>query len=490
MPVFTVSASRMRFRLFPLMAAMLAAAGAGGAQAQDAGGSLLRGSVDDGGSQLLLTNVPVPEPAPVPASATGATEDTGRVARQTPMMPVPPVAKGPEPDTVDDTVTGSVPRRTIAPEDDPFTAVGIRAGGFILYPSQTTTIEHDTNASGDGPATTLTVTPELRLQSDWALHEATLTLRGSYETYLDGSQPDSPSATAEATGRIDLKPDWNIALDGKYDYSQQSISDPNFPAGVDNRPGVHDFSGSAALNGRFGRKMFTVEGTAARSLYENGISGSSVVDQSYRDNNVFGGRLRLGYETPLGLTPFVEGEVDRRRYDQPYDNNGLRRSSLATTGRAGIVFDRGPVLTGEMAVGYGAQTFDDPTLAALHALTLDGSLVWSPTRLYTVTIDAATAFNPSTDASSSGSVTHDASVDIAYAWKHNATVDWTASVNHEVFQGTGRVDTIIDAGVAATWKLNRRLYLSGGYVHEWRASTEASDAYQTDAVKVGLRLQR
>ena len=57
----------MRFRLFPLMAAMLAAAGAGGAQAQDAGGSLLRGSVDDGGSQLLLTNVPVPEPAPVPA---------------------------------------------------------------------------------------------------------------------------------------------------------------------------------------------------------------------------------------------------------------------------------------------------------------------------------------------------------------------------------------------------------------------------------------
>ena len=60
-----------------------------------------------------------------------------------------------------------------------------------------------------------------------------------------------------------------------------------------------------------------VEGTAARSLYENGISGSSVVDQSYRDNNVFGGRLRLGYETPLGLTPFVEGEVDRRQYDQP-----------------------------------------------------------------------------------------------------------------------------------------------------------------------------
>ena len=223
-------------------------------------------------------------------------------------------------------MTGTISHKVPASEDDPFAALGIRAGSFILYPSLTTSYEHATNASGNGRSDTLTVTPELRLQSDWALHAATLTLRGSYAREFTSDTPDSPSGSADATGRIDLKPGWDIGLAGNYSYAQQSISDPNFPAGVDNRPGVHDFSGSAALNGRFGRKVFTAEGKVGRSIYENGTSSGAVVDQGYRNNTTFGGRLRLGYELPLGVTPFVEGEVSRRHYDQTTDNNGLRRS--------------------------------------------------------------------------------------------------------------------------------------------------------------------
>ena len=43
----------------------------------------------------------------------------------------------------------------------PSRAVGIRAGSFILYPSLTTSFEHDTNGSGNGRSDTMTVTPEL-----------------------------------------------------------------------------------------------------------------------------------------------------------------------------------------------------------------------------------------------------------------------------------------------------------------------------------------
>jgi hypothetical protein len=51
------------------------------------------------------------------------------------------------------------------------------------------------------------------------------------------------------------------------------------------------------------------------------------------------------------------------------------------------------------------------------------------------------------------------------------------------------VDTDVKAGVAATWKLNRRLWLTGGYEHEWSESTDASQTFQSDALKVELRLQ-
>jgi hypothetical protein len=485
--------------------AVAAAAWAHGAWAQEAAGSALRGSFDDDQSPLVLATVPLdpnaadpaattpltPATTPAPATMTAAAgttatdtaEDTGRVERQKPQV------KGPEPDPLDLTETGAISHKAPA-EDDPFAAVGIRAGSFILYPSLTTSFEHASNASGDGRTDTLTVTPELRLQSDWALHAATLTLRGAYAKDFTGGTPDSPSASAEATGRIDLKPGWDIGLTGNYDYSQQDITDPSFPAGVDHPPGVHEFSGSAALDGRFGRKVFTLEGNADRTLYQDGASEGAVVDQGYRNNSVFGGRLRLGYESPLGVTPFVEGELSRRQYDRTTDNDGLMRSSLETIGRAGLAFDRGPVLTGEMAVGYGVQSFDDPALAALRALTIDGSLVWSPTRLYTATFTGATAFKPGTDPASSGSVAYDGSVDLAYAWKPNLTVDWTADLTHEIFQGTGEVDTTIRAGVGATWKLNRRAWLTGGYSHEWGNSTVAGNTYQSDSLRIELRLQK
>ncbi len=129
-------------------------------------------------------------------------------------------------------------------------------------------------------------------------------------------------------------------------------------------------------------------------------------------------------------------------------------------------------------------------LSALSALTVDGSLVWSPTRLYTVTFNAATAFNAGTDVGSSGSVAYSGSVDVAYAWKHNLTVDWTSSLSNETFQGSGRVDTTVKTGLGATWKINRRTWLTGGYSHDWTESTAAGGTYQSDALTVELRLQK
>ncbi len=472
----------MRFRLLPLTAAMLLGAAGLPAIAQDSAISGLRGSVGEDDPLVLPAPPSDTDPATTASIPADQPDETGPVQRQTPQE------KGPEPDPLE---TGSIPRRTITPEDDPFAALGIRAGGFILYPSLTTTLEHQTNGSGSGPATDLTVTPEFRLESDWARHAATLTLRGAYDHTLDGSGPDSPSGSIEATARLDLKERWDLAFDGRYDYSQQDVSDPNFPSGASDRPGVHDLFASATLHGAFGRGLIEVEGNIERTDYDDGtLSGGGIIDQSYRDNNLYGARLRLGYETPPGLNPFIEGEVSRRVFDQMADNNGLMRSSLTGFGRVGVMIDRGPVLTGEVAVGYGMQHLDDPTLASLSALTLDGSLVWSPVRLVTATFGASTSFNPTTDPASSGSVVHTASVDVEYAWKHNATVNWTASFTREAFQGTGQVDNTVDAGIAATWKLNRKLYLTGGYVHTWKQSTAASETYQSDAVRVELRLQR
>lgn len=469
----------MRFRS-PLLVALLAVAAdpsAVSAQAVAAPEfSLRRGLTDNSRSTVVA-------PAIVEDDGSG----TGRVLRQ------PPVLKGPEPDPLDNVATGTI-RTTNAPEgEDPFAAVGIRKGSFIYYPSLTVSSGYSTNASGvagGGGSGTLTLTPELFIQSDWARHEATLTMRGSLAKVLDGSQPDDPSASIEGTGRIDIKDGWKIDLNGRYGYSQQSISDPDFPAGVDSPPGVRDLSGAAILNGRLGRHVFELEGNVARTAYDNGTSAGLVVDQGDRTNSVFGARLRLGYETPIDVTPFVEAEIARRLYDRTVDDNGLRRSSTATHLRAGAAFARDPVLSGDIAIGIAQQTFDDSGLAILHALTVDGSLAWSPTRLVKVKFDAATTFSPSTDPVSSGSVVHDASVDLAYTVRRDFTLNWTGEVSHQAFQGTGVVETSVKGGISGTWKFSRNAWLTGGYVHEWMNSNAPGASFESDTVRLELRLQR
>ena len=396
-------------------------------------------------------------------------------------------------DSLDDTTTGAIGRRTIAPQDDPYAALGIRAGGFVLFPSLTVTTGHTSNAaesSGGSGSAYVTVTPELAIRSDWAEHEATLTLRGSYERFFDGTTADKPTATVAATGRIDLDDGWSVDVGGGYDFETQSAADPDLPAGVDSPPGVHGLNGSATLNKGAGRGVFALAASVERTSFEDGTSGGVPVDQGDRANTVYGARLRLGYQATPSLTPFVEAAVSRRAYDRTVDNDGLMRSSVGQAYRAGLMVDRRPVLSGEIAVGTARADFDDAALSALSALTVDGRLAWAPSALTTVTLNGATSLDPSTDKDSSGSVVYDGSVDLAYAWRRNVTVEGTIGARQARRQGTGPVDTGYRAGVSATWKANRWLHLTGGYAHEWLVSTDASRNFQSDSVWVEMRAQR
>lgn len=478
----------MRFWNQILASVVLAVVSAGAALAQDDDLPALRGGFDP---DVAAPGEPLVIEAPT-AFTSGddgsAEEDAGPVR---PVQKEPPVA-GAEPD---DSLTGAIgPNRPKkAPEEDPYAPVGIRAGSFLLYPSLGVTGGYTTNASGTASGTgsgSVTVTPELDIQSDWARHALSLTLRGSYLDYFEDAFDSEPMAEASAKGRIDLPEDWKAELGAGYTYQRQSISDEDFPAGVDEAPGVHDLIATAAVSGDIGRVALTAAAGVERTIYENGRAGTAIVDQGYRTNNLYTARLRLGYEVSPVLTPFVEGEFGLRLYDRDADPFGIERSGHGETVRAGVEIDALPQLKGEIAVGVHRETFDDASLATLKALTVDGSLAWAPTPLTTVTFNAKTTMNPTTDPASSGSILYDGSIDLAYQWRRNFSIDWTAGMSQENFQGIGLEDRTYRLGIGTTWKLNRALQLTSGYMHKWLDSSDESRNYESDAVSVGLRVQR
>jgi hypothetical protein len=429
--------------------------------------------------------LPPADPVPIPfltAADDDATPDVARAAREGQADTKEPSAEE----------TASIARPK--PEDeDPYAPLGIRAGGFLFLPSVDLSAGYTTNASGiaGGAASGYwLVAPELLFRSDWAQHEATLSMRGSWKNFTDGVTESQPTAAIEATGRIDLPAEWSVDLKAGYDYSRQSVSDPNFPIGVDEAPGVHDLISTAAVNGNLGRIDLTLEGSVGRTIYENGMAGGIVVDQGDRSNTLYGTRVRTAYELTPAFRPFIEGELGWRVYDRPVDDNGIARASTLVAARAGIAYDSGPILKGELAIGVARETFDDPALATLRALTVDGSLAWSPTPLVTVKVDAGTGFNPSDNPLSSGSIAYNAALAVDYAWRRNVTLTWNASLSDERYQGLDLHDRTYSLGFGWVWKLSRVLWLTGDYVHEWLRSSDPASDYESDAVTVGVRWQR
>ena len=450
------------------------------------------------------TGLAIPGSPASPADGTATPDPTDGTAAAT------AAAAGTPSLSLDDTITGAIPRenprvtpeppvpavtpeRRRPPEDDPFAPIGIRVGSFILYPAVTTGLGYTTNATaaaGGRGSGFVDIAPEVLLKSDWLRHEATLSLRGSFKKFLDGSTEEEPTGEAIATARIDLPTPWTVDLKGAWNYDRESFSDPSFPAGATAAPGVNAFTGSMKLKGKIGSVDLTLEGNVDRTLYSDAYVGAVVVDQSDRDTMLYGGRVRLGYEIGPALTPFVELEATRRIYDLVLDHNGIDRASRGVAARVGVAFDSGPVLSGDIAIGARRETFDDPAFQPLSAFTVDGSLVWSPTPLVTVTTDIATVVEPSTDPASAGSIAYNGSVDVAYAYRPNITVNAIARLDHQAFADIGGIDRTYHAGAALTWKLNRTLSLTGTYDHEWLVASDPAANYTADSIRVDLRAQR
>lgn len=460
--------------------ALVAAATSGGAQEGvgigDPGaavaGAALRGALPAEG-----------DPDPIPVSAIDVVPpDPGgrqnlRVERE------PPVTGAA------DRLSTNPPRLPPAP-DDSFAALGLRVGTFLVFPAVELSAGYTTNAAaaagGEG-APFLLIAPEITIRSDWSRHEARLALRGAYRSF-DGDTDTRPTATAEAGLRLDLPARWQADFGASYGYQTQSLTDPAFPAGVDAAPGVHAFGGTAALSRTVGPLLLRLSGDADRTVYEDGRAGGVVVDQGDRTNSVVTGTLRVGGDGGV-IPPFVEGTAGRRLFDRTLDAGGFARSATIVALRGGFTYQSEPVLTAEIGAGYRRERPDDDRLADLAGFTIDGTAVWSPRRLVTLTLGAATTFSPNATAGSGGSIVREGSVVADYAIRSNLTLTADARLRAETFDGGG-TETTTTLGAGATWRLSRSLWLTARYAHQWLESPTDARRFHADSVTVGVRLQR
>jgi hypothetical protein len=381
-------------------------------------------------------------------------------------------------------------------EGDPYAALGMRAGSFLVYPAIELSAGYDTNPAhvpGGAASPQLVVAPELQVRSDWARHSLTANIVGSYTDYTNDALSPSlnrPYLNGTIDGRIDVLRDTQVLLENRFLVTTDNPGSPNLIAGLAKLPIDTTVGGTVGVAQQFNRFQFTLKGTIDRSTYANSLlTDGETVSNADRDFNQYGGIARFGYELNPGFKPFVEIAADERVYDELIDRNGLQRNSTGAGGKVGATLNLFGSLTGEMALGYLQRTYKDPRLPNIGGVTLDGSLIWQATALTTAKLTAASTVNESAVVGTSGEFSRDVNVQVDHAFRRWLIGTGQVGYGHDDYVGLGRKDNRYFIASGLTYKLNRLMQLKGTLRQDWLTSNTTGVAYQATSFLAGVRLQ-
>lgn len=435
-------------------------------------------------------------PAPLPAN--------GRVR-----LSVPPsdfANKTPLPPAVAGTVVGQPPRKRLRTDDDPFGAVGDYVGTFLVKSAVELRGGFDTN-----PRRTVTpkgsafyvVAPEFLAVSDWQRHAVVADLRGSFTGYgstfpppTDGtisSAPvvnDRPDFNGHIDGRLDVSRDFRLTGQGRLRVATDNPGSPNIQAGLARYPIYSTLGGTLGVDQNFNRLQLSAGAVADRTVYqESKLTDGTSTSNSDRNFNQFGGLGRVSYDLIPGLKPFGEIVGNVRQHDEQADRNGYLRNSSGGSVRAGTTFEFSRILSGELAVGWAARSYQDPRLSSLQGLLTSGSLVWLATPLTTAKFFATTSIDETTVPGVSGVLTRSYTVEVDHDFRRWLTGIGKFTWGTQKYQGDNRDDKVYSISGELIYKMNRNFWVTGTLRRDWLDSNIPGNSTNSTIVMLGVRLQ-
>ena len=380
------------------------------------------------------------------------------------------------------------------PEQSPFEPPGMRVGTFLLRPTLDQGIEWTSNATNTaGGSSDFVSDTTLRLDaaSDWARHSASLDAYGTYRTSVTGSGFSEFRGAANAALGLDLGNALRLDTTLGYERKPEDASSPVDITGAIGRPLRQTLSASAGLEKAVGKLQFGLTGAVSRDTYGDvALAAGGTLSQADRNQTLYSMVLRGGYEVSPALTPFVEAELGRRLYDNATDSSGYSRSANRYGARAGLAFDLGEKLNGEVSAGWLSEKPDDARLSAVSGLSAAGNVQWSPVRGTIVSLTGSTQVEGSTTPGQSGSILYSSTLGVSRELRANLTGAATVGADWRRYAGTGDRDLTWSTEASLTWWLWRYAGIKARARHEQTTSTIAGRDSQTDSIYLGVTLRR
>ena len=384
-----------------------------------------------------------------------------------------------------------------SPRGDPYEALGIKVGSFLILPAVELSAGYNTNpqATPGGPGSVyLVVAPELHVRSNWSSNSLTADITGSYTDYPNNDfQPslNVPYLNAKVDGTLDVTRYTQILL------KAAPSSQPTIPAArTSSTASRHCRSkprsaARLALAEEFGRFDVSLKGTADRSMYSNGtLTDGESANFDWRAFDQYAGIVRLGYEIDPGLKPFVEIDEDTRIHDTPVDIFGEDRNSNGSSVKLGADLNLFGSLTGEIAIGYMERDYHDPTLPNISGPTIDGTLLWQATALTTAKFTAQSSIGESSVQGVSGEFSRSFSLEVDHALRTWLIANAIVGYENDDYVGLGRTDNHYFAAAGLTYKVTARFSSRARYGRIGSTPTSAAPPIPPPRFLLTMRLQK
>lgn len=372
---------------------------------------------------------------------------------------------------------------------EPYDPVGISIGSFVLFPEAelgglyTSNVLSTPSARSDTAAELRT---EARLVSNWNVHA--VELRGTtFSTYHDDYPSEDDRAwSAEARGRLDISRRTNLqGLVGRsVSQEERTAIDANV---VGDRAQVRSDEARLAFNHRFNRLSVELRGSVSDTTYSMPHDGESIAD---RDTLETREAVRASWELKPTLAVFAEGELNQRDKKAP-SADGIRRDSDGVRTRVGLDFgSTGAILRGQASIGYGRQTPRDGRLAPVDAFLFDANLAWRPSEITSLMLTASSDIYDTTTDGSGGVASHQIGIEGRHAFRRHLIGSAGLAYTHYDFHQTPIRESAVTAFVGAEYYASPELVLFARYQHLSFASNDVNGDYETDEVRVGVRVRR
>jgi hypothetical protein len=342
---------------------------------------------------------------------------------------------------------------------DRFNGLGIRAGQFWFLPSIETGYFYDSNvfarSTGVVDDSGWYVSPTLDLKSDFGRHAFNVKLGGNHYSYFDTSSQDFTNFSGEADVRVDITRDFVATAGVKGFVGSEQVDENEFPlapglTGTLDRDTV-EFWGT--LNKSFNR--FQVGIGAAHKIYNYDDIGA--IDQDFRDSDVTTVGGRVSYAFSPGYAWFADYRYNWRSYDVSSldDSEGWRALT-------GVQFEITRLLRGEVGIGYMEQDYNNPAIGTVDGLSYEAALVWNPTPLMTVRLDASRDITDSILTNDTRTRTQ-GKLAIDYEVTRQLLLTPSLGVAYSDYEINNLEDLEIYAGLQAEYAMNRYLSLGARY---------------------------